>query len=145
MGRIAVPGHGEIGKQLALAYANSQPDSANLATTDSWLDLSGSPGPVVADVPIGDARRVIVFARAEIHSDQHGYMAFEISGATSRSPTMEDAVSYHSHTAAMAGVGATSLALVEGLTSGLHTFTAKYRTSGGDSDFAFRTLVVLPY
>jgi hypothetical protein len=145
MGRIAVPGHGEIGTQLSLAYTNSQIDLAALTTQDSWLDLPSSAGPIVQNVPIGNAGRAIVFSRAEIHSTSHGYMAFEISGATSRAPAFEDAASYHSHTGALAGIGAASLALVEDLTPGLHVFTSKYHTVGASSDFAFRSLVILPY
>lgn len=148
VGRIVTPGEGQLGTRLAVAYAAEVDTQVNLATVDTWLDLTNSEGPIVPNVPIGNASRAIVFARAEIQNDSfaQGWMGFEISGATIRSPLLGDAVSFRSHNVAnTAGISAASLALVENLTPGLHTFTAKYRTSNGDSFFSFRRLVVLPY
>lgn len=150
LGRITIPGTPEAATALeAVAgafYIGSTPDYGERATA-AWADPTGTGGPVVADVPIGRSGKALVIVSATIATTGPAYMgggmSYVISGATTRAtpPAGQD---LNQQATNGWGFGASRVFLEEGLNTGLHTFTAKYRSVGVTTvAFQDRVMVVI--
>jgi hypothetical protein len=124
-------------------------DYVEISSTD-WIDLPGSPGPTLTDIEVSSTGVMLVEVGCFVSADDNaGYMSVEVSGATSRAPTLRHIVSV----LAAAGDGPNAIAAgrqfpVTGLNPGLHTVTAKYRTDSTSSPgalFGDRTLDVISF
>ena len=170
LGRLVLPGAGRaeaaiqwmtstLGAALArsviaeVIQADSNLVQGTTTTEDAWVDLTfggnPNPGPEVT-VEIGPARRAVVLVMASIQNNDagQGWMSFEVSGATSRAPSILGAATLRSHNLTnSAEVGSTGINLVDNLNEGTHTFTAKYRVSnlGSNLGFSNRVLLVIPF
>lgn len=146
------------GQDLAAFVIGQRAHAAVVATdqattSTSFTDLA-TVGPVVPDVPVSAAGKAIVwvgshsFATSQTPtSSQFGVMSFEVTGATARAPSNDRAFTLgyvDVHELSAVDATATTAVLLTGLSEGLHTFTAKYRSLNGDSyHFENRTLVVI--
>lgn len=114
-------------------------------TSTSYTDLATA-GPSVT-VTIGQSGLALVIVTAFAFNgtaSQVNYMSYQVSGATSRSPSDAKAMILHSET--VNGQGRQSAMHLEtGLAPGSTTFTAKYRVNGGNGSFANRTLIVVTW
>jgi len=107
-----------------------------------YIDLPGSPGPVVTATVTGTTALVTI--TAGIGAEGPGavcMMGFAV-GATAAS----DNQSLMVHGTPWTGVQASATYLVTGLTTGSNTFTAKYRGGGNlGCGFGNRSIIVTPY
>lgn len=134
--------------------------SADVSALESTASTSytnlATGGPTVSNVPIGLSGRALVLVTSLIQANAGtdnaaaGVMSYEISGATSRAPSDAEAlrldnVDFALNTAIITRNTAVSLA--EGLTPGMHTFDAKYRSnvSGVSASFDLRNLTVIAF
>lgn len=103
-------------------------------TSTSYVTLSG--GPAVT-ITTGSSALVIVGTEMGIK----GYMSFAISGATTRAASDTTAL------VAIAGdIGASRTVFVTGLTPGVNTFTAMYKSFDGTSViYGQRDLIVIAF
>jgi hypothetical protein len=124
-------------------------DYKEISSTD-WIDLPDSPGPTLPDIEVSSTGVMLVEVGCFVSADDNaGYMSVEVSGATSRAPTLRHIVSV----LAAAGDGPNAIAAgrqfpVTGLNPGMHTVTAKYRTDSTSSPgalFGDRTLDVISF
>jgi len=131
---------------------------------NNWIDLPGSPGPTVSNVEISESGRAWVFMTAQMEVQTHttdaqivlAAMSYEISGATSRAPSLLRALELQ-HTGQTIGDNDTNAVLATmtrahvatGLNPGVHTFRAKYTAlvagSGQRVSFSQRELQVIPF
>lgn len=168
-GLAAVDANGKLVKLSSLAFGPKAEylEGRGRCATTNWGDLStisgqADPqvGPVVSNVVIGDTGKCLVTLSCDMFYGAQealsgGYMGFEISGATTRTPQFKDALGrLESHTVSGVETGTFSATdrrsfttLVEGLTPGVHTFTAKYARNDNSYtlDFGYRTLIVQPF
>ena len=121
----------------------------NLITTSqstsstSYVDLA-TVGPTVT-VTTGAYCFVIVTAQMENNTaDFQTYMSWAISGATTRSASDAVAVGKDG-TPAGNFCRLTNFDLINNLTPGTNTFTAKYRVGGGTGTFAERRITAFPF
>jgi hypothetical protein len=123
--------------------------SATIATSEStsatsYGDLS-TPGPsVTAKIPASGQALVVVTATIDTDPSAFGCMSFDSSGG-SGDVVAQDATAL----TVLAGTLSTRLHasashLVQGLSAGNHTFTARYRASNGTAYFFYRTITVIP-
>ena len=112
-------------------------------SSTSFTDLSTT-GPTVT-VTTGVAAIVIITAGIFSDTgDEGGYMGFDISGSSSVSASINDALTLRSP-ATSKGLRASFATVVVGLTAGSNTFTSKYRTTGsGTCSFLDREMIVVP-
>jgi hypothetical protein len=107
----------------------------------AFTDLAGSPGPAVTVlVPASGHALVTVTAAIVAGSNDIGFMSFDVRGG-SRNVDPDPARSLR-----LGNTGqASATYFVTGLSPGLHTFTARYKTdSGNDVFFDFRSIIVIP-
>jgi hypothetical protein len=117
-------------------------------------------GPVVSDVNVGGTGRMLVFCTATIFavgnfgpSSGGGRMNFQVTGASSHTPGDTNAltqnVTQHQTSSVQLTItsGKTRAFLVEGLSEGTHTVTARYRaqSNGQLVTFAGRNLTVIAF
>ena len=151
MGQLVIPGTTQAARAISVPSANTY--SASTAAfetrdTSTWGDLA-TVGPIVDDVQIGPSGRCLVYITSTIVmlvTAGGGEMAYEISGATTvGTGDTPPALSYYGP--AGSGPTSTRLVLQEGLTPGIHTFTAKYSapdfSAGGSARFGGRNLTVV--
>lgn len=140
LGRFVVPASAAWNESLGLL--SSRITSTTVATNNttnstSYVDL-GTTGPAVT-ASIGPSGRALVLVTAELAITTVGngaLMSFAISGATTAA-----AVDTRALAVSPSGTGAwmmTRAVLVEGLTAGSNTFTAKYRSVVTGSTVAFQ-------
>jgi hypothetical protein len=118
----------------------NQGDTASTTYTD--LDAPAAIGPTVS-VETGTKALVIVRCARQNSGAGSARMAYDVSGAT----TLAAADNRGVHVFGMAGVnvGGSDASLLQALTPGVNTFTAKYRVSSGTGTFSSRRIIVLPY
>lgn len=125
--------------------AHAVVNTADTTSATSYSDLDNTDGPTV-DVTTGSVALVSVGGRigGGTVATQSVKMAWEVSGASSVSAADPWA-------AGVVGIGSTGFAycsrayLVEGLTPGVNTFTAKYSVSSGTGTYSARSLLVMPF
>lgn len=108
----------------------------------SYEDLPNSFGPTVA-VAVPASGRVLVTVTAHVAPDpgEAGRMSFESTGGSGNVGPHDE----RSLLVFAANVQASATYLVDGLSPGSHTFTAKYRSPGnGEILFANRSIIVIP-
>lgn len=116
--------------------------SESTATT-TYTDLATA-GPT-ASVNCGSKCLVFITARTENSlSNSASYVGYEISGATSRAATDNEAIEDDGRTAANS-VRWSVASLATGLTPGVNNFTLKYRAGSGTATFASRQVIVFPF
>ncbi len=114
--------------------------SSNNYTSTSYGDTTAA-GPTVSATT---GARALVGLAAAINnsvSGQDTFMSFEVSGATSVSPSDTRAISVTS--TSVARIGATFF--LTSLTAGSNTFQCKYKVSGNTGTYAGRSIYVVPF
>lgn len=112
-------------------------------TSTSFTNLSGtSVGPSVT-LETGPAALVIVRCAAENSGVGSVRMAYEVSGAHSQAAA--DNRGMHIFGVANVNLGASDVTLMNPITPGTNTFTAKYRVSSGTGSFSSRRIIVIPF
>lgn len=180
-GRILIPGtdnaaavidflRGSLAREISTEVFADRVKSAtdpNLATRSAVTfgdpDVTGAPGPTIADVDIVTGAAIVMISADVKFSTEDaannlvasaGYLSYQISGATSVSPdTASRSASAWMHKYGVVNTqginGNTTLTKIlvqQGLNPGLHTFTMKYtRIDGATEAFSCddRTMVVI--
>jgi hypothetical protein len=157
------PSTGSLVEMSTMAFGTRSVDAEDeevLGTENVWVSLPG--GPVVPNVPIGSSGRALVMVTADIscrptgsNTEVDAWMGYEITGATTRAPSVYDSVRAafrrDADTTGNPGitVAASREVLVEGLSQGLHTFEAKYRmsvdTAFDEASYMSRNITVRPF
>lgn len=162
-GRLIMPGPGAgartvdwmttaLASELAAAVFAQRMFTSSIAgqgtrSAATFGDLDDRVGPVV-NATIGQSGKALVMVSATITTGggiyTGGLMGFQISGATSRAPSVADSLE-GSMSAESFSQSATRVTLVTGLNPGAHTFTAKYRSVAAGQPFTAenRNLVVI--
>lgn len=106
----------------------------------TWADLA-TIGPVV-NATIGASGRALVSVACWLFSDIKAApvsMSFQVTGVSSRAPQDSEAVLTFDDE-----ISASRVSIVTGLNPGVNTFTAKYKSLGGNAGFGYRSLIVIP-
>jgi hypothetical protein len=112
-------------------------------TATTFGNLSGtSIGPSVT-LTTGPAALVIVRCAVENSGTGSARMAYEVSGAHSQAAA--DNRGMHIQGAANVNIGTSDMTLMNPITPGVNTFTAKYRVSSGTGSFSSRRIIVIPF
>lgn len=127
----------------------TRPTTATVATGQStssttYVDLA-TVGPAVT-LETGDAVKLTLTASLTVNTgSQIAVMAFAISGATTVAAADAQSLQNQAPTALVGPAIFCSVTfLITGLTPGTNTFTAKYRVTGGNGTFTFRSIIVEP-
>jgi hypothetical protein len=130
----------------ASSFPNS--DSAEVTTgqtttSTSYTDLATS-GPAVT-VTTGTKALVIITSQIQpLAIDQTGVMSYAVSGATTIAAADKFSMLLRSSgTNAMNIFRASSAFMIENLTAGSNTFTAKYKVVAGTTEYNFRQITVI--
>ncbi|WP_326564563.1 hypothetical protein [Micromonospora peucetia] len=126
------------------AVGSATINTQETTTSGSYTDLA-TVGPTVT---LTTGTNVIVILTACLFNSVAGstaQMGFQVSGATSVAPSLNQSLIYES--SASADISQMSVVVpVGGLTAGTNTFTAKYRADpSGTATFLRRSLLVLPF
>lgn len=129
---------------IAERRANSVADlSSGTTTSVTYTDLTGSSvGPTVtADI----GPNVFVIVRCSMENTGAGSvrMAYEVSGANSLPAADNRGIGTFG--VANVNIGCSDVSLLQSLTPGSTTFTAKYRVSSGTGTFSARRILVMPF
>jgi hypothetical protein len=109
----------------------------------TWTDLS-TPGPsVTVNITSGKAL-VILTAYIGNDNDYASYMSFAVSGSSTVTPSWAYSLIHENTTTSVGGIRASATFVMEGLTNGSNTFTAKYCVDGGTGMFGGRSIIVIP-
>lgn len=133
-------GVNSIAERRAISAADL---SAGTTTSTTYTDLSGtSAGPAIT---IGHGPSVLVIVRGSLENTGAGSarMAYTLSGANSLAAA--DNRGAHIFGVANVNLGASDVSLLNSLTPGTTTFTAKYRVSSGTGQFSARRIIVMPF
>lgn len=155
LGRFTLPGTPEAASALSMirTYADAIP-SLEFTSSTSFTDLA-TVGPQV-DVTVGPSGRLLIMATCLFDYNGNdtqggGYMAYDITGATSKAANEFDAVKsvFNASDATadtvnwIAGARMTAVSLEEDLNPGAHTITAKYKVLANSCQFGMRLLVAI--
>ena len=113
--------------------------TSQTTTSTSYTDLSTA-GPAVT-LTTGTKALVIVSAHLTNSGEQRSYMSFAVSGATTLAAA--DTRSLMRYITALQELGMSFAVILNGLTAGSNTFTAKYRVGGGTGTFYNRDINVI--
>ena len=154
VGRVSRPGP-EVA-ELIQRVLSTNTYSATVATMQStgptspatFVDLA-TPGPTLANIPIRNGRCLVTVSAHMSHPGAifaHASMGFQISGATSRGANLDQSLQFTISNESFV-LGASRTFLIEGLNSGLHTFTAKYAngSASGTASWENRTITVIAF
>ena len=108
-------------------------------TSTTYTDLASGVGPSVT-CQTGAVAAVFLYNNSYT-TNTGSWMSFEISGATTQAASDNFALQLQ----LSAGQHCGACFLIDSLTPGLNTFTAKFRTSAGTSNFSSRRLGVWPF
>jgi hypothetical protein len=127
------------------SFVGNAVETQQQTASTTYTDLATA-GPSVS-VEIGSTGQAMVnlyAALANLTGGQATHMAYAISGATTRGATDDVSIAY---TPGTGGQGARMGASfhVFNLAPGVHTFTVKYRVSGGTGDYTNRRIMVVPF
>jgi hypothetical protein len=128
----------------ANSYATAELASYQSTTSTSYTDLSTS-GPAVT-VTTGTKALVIVSASLVNNQNQNqltSFMSYAVSGATTVSASDDWALAVSGIQAIGYQFRVSFASMQTSLTAGSNTFTAKYRTGSGTSEFKARTIIVI--
>lgn len=148
VGQFVIPGSPEAETAISVPSSNEYTAGVTAGETTSstpFVNLT-TPGPSLDDVRIGPSGRCRVELSAYILLDTvtaapaSAHMGFTIAGASTLATDVARALSIEG--AEGAAINATRSVLVEGLTPGLHTVTAKYNMTGGTAYYSDRVLTV---
>lgn len=117
--------------------------ASGTTTSTTFTDLSGaSAGP---SITIEHGPNVLVIVRGSLENTGAGSarMAYTLSGANSLAAA--DNRGAHIFGVANVNLGASDVSLLNSLTPGTSTFTAKYRVSSGTGQFSARRIIVMPF
>lgn len=131
----------------AIAERTAGHDLINASETTAsatFVDLA-TPGPAVTKTT-GTSAFVAVYGLISIDTaGVTALMSFAVTGATAVAASDTRAVSYQPPSVAAArSLRVSAVTLLDGLTPGSNTFTAKYRVTGGTGTFNNRRIAVLP-
>jgi hypothetical protein len=112
------------------------------ATSTSWADLSGGALPSVTFSTTGGTAIVVVTAFIRAGQNNQASMGFEVTGATTISPSANQAVEQENGSS-VGAIQASAMYPIY-LNSGSNTITAKYLVSGGTGWFGRRSIMVIP-
>lgn len=117
--------------------------SEDTAST-SFTDLT-TPGPAVTKTT-GTSAFVAVYGLVSNNTaGSSALMSFAVTGDTAVAASDTRSVTYQPGSVAAArSIRASAITLIDGLTPGSNTFTAKYRVTGGTGTFNNRRIAVLP-
>jgi len=167
IGRVITPGPGagaaaidwmtsELGAQIAAAVFGNRIQFNtvvdNEATNSTSYTNLATVGPTISNVEISDTGRALVMLYARMSGQKGGsnistpHMSYQISGATSLSPSDLRALQVHSETDD-AVTATTAVFMHTTLNEGQNTFQAKYKMGSGQTEARFtqRTLIVIPF
>jgi hypothetical protein len=113
--------------------------TSQTTTSTSYTDLATA-GPAVT-LTTGTKALVIVSAHLTNSAEQRGYMGFAVSGATTLAAS--DTRSLMRYITANQENGMSFAVILNGLTAGSNTFTAKYRVGAGTGTFYNRDINVM--
>jgi len=125
-------------------YATAELASYQSTTSTSYTDLSTS-GPAVT-VTTGTKALVIVSASLFNNQNQNqltSFMSYAVSGATTVSASDDWALAVSGINAIGYQFRVSFASMQTSLTAGSNTFTAKYRTGSGTSEFKARSIIVI--
>jgi hypothetical protein len=108
-------------------------------TSTTYADLASGTGPTVT-CQTGTMAAVFIYNNSYTTATG-SWMSFDISGATSQAASDNFALQLQ----LTAGQHCGACFLIDTLTPGSNTFTAKFRTSSGTSQFSSRRLAVWPF
>jgi hypothetical protein len=166
-GRLIIPGEGAatqavewmtsaLGAQVAAAVFGNRIQAETIADNEATSSTSytnlATAGPTLTGVEISDTGRALVMLYARMSGQKGGasiatpHMSYQVSGATSSSPSDLRALQVSSETND-AVYASTAVFLESFLNEGLHTFQAKYKMGSGQTEARFtqRTLIVIPF
>lgn len=112
----------------------------SVTTSTSYGDLVSGPGPAVT-CQTGTIVAVFIYSNQNVVTGTASWMSFDISGATTQAASDNFACQLQG----TAGQHAGACFLLDNLTPGLNTFTARFRTSSGTSQFSSRRIAVWPF
>lgn len=135
IGRVTIPGTAQAATALAMVanrILSAEIAGQGTGTSSAFGDLTGTDiGPAVTG-NIGATGKAFVIVGATISSGGAAYsgglMGFEVSGATSRAPSVVDSLEDGMSAESFSFSNSRGI-LVTGLNTGEHTFTAKYRSA----------------
>jgi hypothetical protein len=119
--------------------------TSEVTSSTSYTNLTTA-GPAVT---VTTGTKALVIVTANLRNDAvagtvlRAFMGYEVTGATSVSPSDNYALASSPINGATDSPIQTSLASVVTLTAGSNTFTAKYKSSSGVSTFTSRTIFVI--
>ncbi len=117
--------------------------TAETTTSTSYTDLATA-GPAVT-VTTGTQALVIITSVIHVNTaGSIGFMGYAVSGATTIAASDTDSLFYESPNASGDRVRA-SVVILETVTAGSNTFTAKYRVNANTGTFQLRTIAVIPF
>ena len=118
--------------------------TSQTTTSTTYTDLATTGPAVTVTIPAsGNALVILTASQSDGTNNQGAYMAFAVSGATTRAASDTTARIVKNGTGSSAVQGSATF-FVTGLTAGSNTFTAKYRVTGGTGTFLNRTIIVIP-
>ena len=122
-----------------IAWQTVSPSGTTSST--SWTDLSTS-GPSVGFGTTGGPAIVILTAYIQAAPNYRAYMSFEVSGATTISPS-ESRSLMQENGSSVGGIQASAVYFVN-LENGFNVITVYYKVTGGTGTFAYRSVTVIP-
>lgn len=155
LGRLTVPGTPGAASAMSMVrtYAKAV-TTLEFTSSTTFTDLA-TVGPRV-DVTVGPSGRLLVMSTCLFDYNGNdtqggGFMAYAISGATTKAANEFDAVksTFNASDASadtvnwIAGARMTAVSLEEGLNPGAHAITAKYKVIAGSCQFGMRLLVTI--
>lgn len=112
----------------------------SVTTSTSYSDLVSGPGPAVT-CQTGTIAAVFLYCNQNVVTGSASWMSFDISGVTSQAASDNFACQLQG----TAGQHAGACFLIDNLNPGSNTFTARFRTSSGTSQFSSRRIAVWPF
>lgn len=141
MGKVAAPGAG-----AAIRAVSGFISAAGTTSSVPYADLPTFGPSVQAYVGSSGAVLVSLSAHFQLDASTYGYMSVAMTGANTAV-----AQDFRAAVRNLAGAPADDfgnshsfMVQITGLTPGLTTFTAKYRSSGANATFINRSLIVIP-
>ena len=136
-----------VSDDLSDLHRRTNPDGTTVATSEtttstSYADLATS-GPAVTLTTGTMALVILTCQMSNNTAGQSAIMGFAVSGASTIAATDTKCLAYQSSANNEATVS-TAAYLIETLTAGSNTFTAKYRVSANTGTFLNRNLAVVP-
>jgi hypothetical protein len=127
------------------SFVGNAVETEERSIATSYGDLA-TPGPAIS-VEIGSTGQALVHLYAALSNTTGGnatHMSYAVSGGTTVAATDGRSIAY-TPGSNFRGARFTGTFHVFGLAPGVHTFTAKYRVSGGEGIWTNRRIMVVPF